>query len=60
MKVYFTADELHTPEYAEYVRHTSEVWRLNDVRNKELQAQKEKRYNEILQEAYEHARARMF
>jgi hypothetical protein len=38
MKTYFTADELHTPEYAEYVKHTSEVWRLNDLRNKQLQA----------------------
>lgn len=60
MKVYFTAEELHTPEYAEYVRHTSEVWRLNDLRNKEIQAQKEKRNNEILQEAYELAVARMW
>lgn len=36
MKTYFTADELHTPEYAEYVKHTSEVWRLNDERNKRI------------------------
>jgi len=38
MKVYFTAEEMHTPEYAEYVKWVSEVWRLNDERNKSLKA----------------------
>lgn len=36
MKIYFTADELHTPEYAEFVKWVGEVWRLNDERNKRL------------------------
>jgi hypothetical protein len=38
MKVYFTAEEMHTPEYEEYVRWVSNVWRLNDERNKRLKA----------------------
>jgi hypothetical protein len=38
MKIYFTAEEMHTPEYAEYVKWMSEVWRLNDERNKSLKA----------------------
>jgi hypothetical protein len=33
MKIYFTAEEMHTPEYEEYVRWMSNVWRLNDERN---------------------------
>ena len=36
MKVYFTAEELHTPEYREYVKWVAEVWRLNDERNKRI------------------------
>jgi hypothetical protein len=38
MKMYFTAEEMHTQEYAEYVKWMSEVWRLNDERNKSLKA----------------------
>ena len=40
MKVYFTADELHTPEYKEYVKWVSECWRMNDERNKRLEKEK--------------------
>ena len=40
MKVYFTADELHTPEYKEYVKWVSDCWRLNDERNKRLEAER--------------------
>jgi hypothetical protein len=36
MKIYFTAEQLHTPEYKEYVKWMSEVWRLNDERNKSI------------------------
>lgn len=35
-KVYFTAEELHTPEYKEYVEWVGECWRLNDERNKRI------------------------
>jgi hypothetical protein len=35
-KTYFaTPEEMHTPEYTEYVKWMSEVWRLNDERNKQ-------------------------
>jgi hypothetical protein len=37
MKIYFTAEEMHTPEYAEYVKWMSNIWRLNDERNKRFQ-----------------------
>lgn len=40
MKMYFTAEELHTPEYAEYVKWTGEVWRLNAERNARLEKEK--------------------
>lgn len=40
MKVYFTAEEMHTPEYEEYVRWMSNVWRLNDERNKRIEKEK--------------------
>jgi hypothetical protein len=39
MKVYFTAEELHTPEYKEYVQWMSNVWKLNDERNKRIEAE---------------------
>ncbi len=40
MKMYFTADELHTPEYKEYVKWMSNVWKLNDERNIRLEKEK--------------------
>ena len=40
MKVQFTADELHTPEYAEYVKWMANVWRLNAERNERLEKEK--------------------
>lgn len=40
MKVYFTAEEMHTPEYREYVKWVSECWRLNDERNKRIEFEK--------------------
>lgn len=40
MKVYFTADELHTPEYKEYVKWVGECWRMNDERNKRIEKEK--------------------
>ena len=39
-KVYFTADEMHTPEYKEYVKWVGECWRLNDERNKRIEKEK--------------------
>jgi hypothetical protein len=42
MKVYFTAEEMHTPEYKEYVRWMSNVWRLNDERNKHIEQRKQR------------------
>jgi hypothetical protein len=36
MKVYFTAEEMHTSEYRDYVKWVSEVCKLNDERNKQL------------------------
>lgn len=36
MKVYFTAEEMHTLEFKEYVKWMSECWRLNDERNKRI------------------------
>lgn len=41
MKMYFTADELHTPEYKEYVKWMANVWKLNDERNKRVEAEKQ-------------------
>ncbi len=41
MKVYFTAEEMHTLEYKEYVQWVSNVWRLNDERNKRIEAEKQ-------------------
>lgn len=40
MKVYFTAEEMHSPEYAEYVKWVGECWRLNDQRNKKIEEEK--------------------
>ena len=40
MKTYFTPDELHTPEYAEYVKWMANVWRLNAERNERLEKEK--------------------
>ena len=40
MKMYFTAEELHTSEYKEYVKWVGECWRLNDERNKLIEAEK--------------------
>lgn len=40
MKVHFTADELHTPEYKEYVKWVAECWRMNDERNKRIEKEK--------------------
>ena len=40
MKTYFTADDLHTPEYAEYVKWMANVWRLNAERNERLEKEK--------------------
>lgn len=40
MKTYFTADDLHTPEYAEYVKWMANVWRLNAERNARLEKEK--------------------
>lgn len=40
MKVYFTADELHTPEYKEYVKWVGECWSMNDERNKRIEKEK--------------------
>ena len=34
MKTVFTPEQRSTPEYAEHVRWMSNVWRLNDERNK--------------------------
>jgi hypothetical protein len=37
-KTYFvTPEELKTQDYTHYVEWVSEVWRLNDLRNKQLQ-----------------------
>lgn len=49
--------DTRTPEYAKWM---SEVWRLNDVRNKEIQAQKEKDYEEVRYLAYRQAKFGMF
>jgi hypothetical protein len=38
MKVYFTAEEMHSQEYREYVEWMSNVWRMNDERNRALKA----------------------
>lgn len=46
MKMYFTAEEMHTPEYREYVQWMSNVWRLNDERNKRIEA--EKRHRQLM------------
>lgn len=35
MKMYFTAEELHTPEYREYVLWVASVWKLNAERNRQ-------------------------
>jgi hypothetical protein len=39
MKMYYTAEEMHTPEYAEFVQWMASVWKANDERNKRLQAE---------------------
>lgn len=40
MKVYFTPEEMHSPEYREYVKWVGECWRLNDERNKRIKEEK--------------------
>lgn len=35
MKVYFTAEEMHSAEYAKYVKWVGECWRLNSERIKQ-------------------------
>lgn len=40
MKVYFTSEQMHTPEYAEYVAWVGKCWRLNDERNKRAESEK--------------------
>jgi hypothetical protein len=50
MKVYFTAEEMHTPEYAEYVKWVSNVWRMNDERNKRIEAEKRASQNALRRE----------
>jgi hypothetical protein len=40
MKVQFTPDELHTPEYKEYVKWVGDCWRMNDERNTRLEKEK--------------------
>ena len=37
MRIYFTTEEMHTPEYAGYVKWMSNIWRINDERNKRTQ-----------------------
>jgi phage pi2 protein 07 len=39
MKMYFTADEMHTPEYKEYVKWMANVWKLNDARNNRIKVE---------------------
>lgn len=40
-KTYFaTQEEMHTPEYAEYVKWEAEVWRLNHERNKRIESER--------------------
>lgn len=35
IKTYFTAEEMHTPEYTEYVKWMSAVWKKNyEINNK--------------------------
>lgn len=46
MKTYFTAEEMHTDEYREYVKWVSECWRLNDERNQRIEA--EKRHRQLI------------
>jgi hypothetical protein len=50
MKVYFTADELHTAEYKEYVKWVGECWRLNNDRNKRIE--EEKRLSSKIRQRY--------
>lgn len=60
MKVYFTAEEMHTPEYKEYVEWTSNVWKLNDERNKRIETEKqaliEKSYTPVSEKMLANAR----
>ena len=46
MKMYFTAEEMHTDEYRKYVQWVSECWRLNDERNRRIEA--EKRHRQLM------------
>jgi hypothetical protein len=50
MKVYFTAEEMHTQEHVEYVKWMSEVWRLNAERNKRVEAEKRASQNTLRRE----------
>lgn len=60
MKMYFTAEELHTSEYKEYVVWMSNVWKLNDERNKRIEAEKqaaiEKSYTPVSEQMLSRAR----
>ena len=51
MKVNFTAEELHTSEYREYVKWVSECWRLNDERNKQIAEETRQPATEHLEDA---------
>lgn len=42
MKTIFTAEEMHTPEYGEYVKWMSNVWKMNDERNKMIERRKQR------------------
>lgn len=55
-KVYFTADEMHTPEYKEYVKWVGECWRLNDERNKRIEKSRPEVSDKMLDAARELAK----
>lgn len=40
MKIQFTPEELHTPEYKEYVKWIGDCWRMNAERNVRLEKEK--------------------
>ena len=40
MKIYFTPEEMHTPEYKKYIQWVADCWKLNDERNKQLESDK--------------------
>lgn len=42
-KTYFAMpEELHTPEYREYVQWTASVWKANDERNRRIEQEKQR------------------